>query len=874
MLSVKPSKPRVSQPSAPGMLRSGCLVLWVLASILTGHAYAEPSRGEPRSVGHSLREAPPSPVSNPAEWEPMSGVLIRHGGGGAVPLHLIQEMAEDAEVLTIVASEQEQAQAEAWYANNGVNMANCSWLIAPTNTVLTRDYGPWYIFTGEAIQGITDNVYGNPLDDLIPIVLGDSLGIPVYQTSLIIPGGNYMSDGMGVGMSEEQVFDQNPDFTLEQLFAIMHDYLGLDTYHVLNHLGTSAHIDTWGKLLNPGTIMLKRFEPPNLIIEEMAEYLGSLMSSYGRPYEVVRITTSYDTGYTNSLILNHKVLVPLYDHPLDGDALQTWAEAMPGYEVIGVAGGGWGPGNALHCRTMGVTDRYMLRILHVPLWDRENDGEDYRVEASVHAYSGEPLLPGMPSLLWKTEGGLYKTVPMTAIAGDLFEGWIPQQSDGTEVQYYLEAADASGREEHHPYIGIGDPHCFSVGPDTTAPSIETDLPAAILPSDWPLVVSAEVRDDRDIAWVAAEYSKNGAPVDSALMELRPLSAVWYDGLLDGGPVVPGDLIELRIKAVDASSSHNTTYDPPAGGWYSIEVVGSVEVCVWNPCGQPSGQIFFQRLEAAGVPSVYTEDEPEDFESFDRMFVFLGIWPSAFALSLDQVNSIVAYVSVGHAVYVEGGDCWAYHPYHDLLGAAFGIHGLDDGDPIQNPILGVDGTFTEGMSYTYVNPSGYIDVIEPVEGGELIFRHETLGHGVARDSGSSRTVGLCFEMYGLSGNNAGSSQEILFQEILGFLAEPSMNLWGWVEGEGLALEWIPCPGAVSYWVFGAANEAYFEPGFFPGYAHRLAVLPAEVTTWWTSTGIGDPDSSWAYLVMAVGSNENETARSNRFGEFDFTTPAGP
>jgi agmatine/peptidylarginine deiminase len=803
----------------------------------------------------------------------MSGVLIRYGGGGGVPLVMIQEMAEDAEVLTIVASEAEQAQVEAWYANYGVNMANCQWLIAPTNTPLTRDYGPWYIFTGEAVQGIADNVYGNPLDDLIPVVLGDSLGIPVYQTSVVIQGGNYMSDGMGVGMSEEMVLEQNPSLTPEQLGAIMHDYLGLDTYHILNHVEITAHVDTWAKLLDPGRILLKYRHPPSPALEEMAEYLGSLMSSYGRPYEVVRIQTSFQTGYTNSLILNHKVLVPLYDDPLDSLALHTWAAAMPGYEIVGVPGGGWGAGNAVHCRTMGITDRYMLRVVHVPLGDRENDSSDYRVAASVHAYSGQPLLAGMPQVLWRVDGGAYSAVSMTPTAGDSFGAWIPEQLDGTQVQYYLRAADASGRDECHPYVGAGNPHSFGVGPDTTAPSIAIDLPTVILPTGWPLAVSAEVRDDRDIAHVSVEYMINGAPAESVLLALRPLSAVWYDGVLGEGSISAGDLVQVRIKAVDASSSHNTSYDPPAG-WHSIDVTGTAEACVWNPCGQPSGQIFFERLEAAGFLSVYTEDEPEDFESSDNMFIFLGISPNAYALTLNQVNGIAACVAGGHGVYVEGGDCWAYHPYHDLLGASFGIHGLDDGDPIQNPIDGMAGTFTEAMSYTYVNPSSYIDVIEPIDGGELIFRHDTLGHAVARATDSTRTIGLCFEMSGLAGNNAASSQEILFQEILDYLDGTSIDLWGWLDGGGLVLEWTPCPGAASHWIYGAANVPYFKPGYFPGYGHRQAVLAPGVTTWWTAEGIGAPDSNWTYLVVAVGSNENEMARSNRFGAHDFITTTGP
>jgi hypothetical protein len=114
----------------------------------------------------------------------------------------------------------------------------------------------------------------------------------------------------------------------------------------------------------------------------------------------------------------------------------------------------------------------------------------------------------------------------------------------------------------------------------------------------------------------------------------------------------------------------------------------------------------------------------------------------------------------------------------------------------------------------------------------------------------------------------SSQQILFEEILGFFAGPSMQLWGNTEGGGMTLEWVPCPGAAAYWIYGASNEPFFEPGFDPDFTHRLAALEPETTTWWTPSGIGVPDSNWTYLIVAVGSVENEIARTNRLGEHDF------
>ncbi len=106
-------------------------------------------------------------------------------------------------------------------------------------------------------------------------------------------------------------------------------------------------------------------------------------------------------------------------------------------------------------------------------------------------------------------------------------------------------------------------------------------------------------------------------------------------------------------------------------------------------------------------------------------------------------------------------------------------------------------------------------------------------------------------------------------IEGFLPDP-ITLTGAVVGGELVLDWTACSGAQAYWVYGAVNEAYFESGFAPGYQHRLAVLSPLFRTWSSPNGIGQPDSNWTYLVLAVDTTEEELSRSNRYGEQDFDT----
>ncbi len=87
-----------------------------------------------------------TPLTRPGtepEFEPMQSVLIRYPFG--IPMTLIKEMAEDCKVMTIVASASQQQQVLNQYISAGVNTANCEWLIAPTDSYWTRDFGPWFV---------------------------------------------------------------------------------------------------------------------------------------------------------------------------------------------------------------------------------------------------------------------------------------------------------------------------------------------------------------------------------------------------------------------------------------------------------------------------------------------------------------------------------------------------------------------------------------------------------------------------------------------------------------------------------------------------------------------------------------------------------
>jgi len=697
--------------------------------------------------------APPGPVRNPGEFEPMTGVIVRYPFGN--PTDLLAEYSMETELWVIVTSGS-QSSASSALSSAGANMSNVYFFNASTDTYWTRDYGPWFIINGNDEQGIVDHDYNRPRpnDDEIPSELAASWGVPAYVMDLTHTGGNYMADGRGVAMSSELVLNENSSMSESEIDQMMEDYLGITRYEKLGYVQTGGihHIDCSAKFLAPDKIIYKQVDPGHsdyARIEANVTYLSQIQSSYGTPYEIIRVYTPNDEPYTNSLILNNKVYVPMYGTQWDDDAIATYEAAMPGYTILGFDGS-WLTDDAIHCRSMGVTDRYMLYIDHIPLLDTASSSEDYRVEAYIHDYSDAGLKTDSLLVYWKNDGmGSFSTVTMTPSArAGTYEADIPAQAVGSEVSYYIFAADFSGRREAHPYVAPGDAHTFEVLVDTEAPAVAhppiTDTPTIA----WPPTASATVTDNIEVGAVILESWINSVrQVDVTMTNVG--GTFTYEGDFPGS-VVEGDLIEYRIRAEDAASPANVTYEP-SSGYHSFDIVDAIPILIVELDGTPiTGSAIMALLDSKGLSYNYTTSWSSDMTGYEAVFVLLGIYSQNYSLSTTQANELVAYLNGGGQVYMEGGDCWAYDSARTVYNGHFGVNGTGDGSGDLSTVNGVAGTMFDGMSYSYTGGNSYIDHMSATGSGEVVFRNpsDLQGCGVANDEGTYRTVGCSFEFGGL------------------------------------------------------------------------------------------------------------------------------
>ena len=129
-------------------MRTNLLKLLIVFCLLSGTRVIAQEQGKPdwRKLHYLSEEEMSTPVRNDrfietdpptgevrfvAEFEPMQAVLIRYPLG--ITMEVVKELAEDCTLITIVSANY-QSQAQQEYQNYGVNMSNCVFVNAPTDS--------------------------------------------------------------------------------------------------------------------------------------------------------------------------------------------------------------------------------------------------------------------------------------------------------------------------------------------------------------------------------------------------------------------------------------------------------------------------------------------------------------------------------------------------------------------------------------------------------------------------------------------------------------------------------------------------------------------------------------------------------------------
>lgn len=426
---------------------------------------------------------PPFPVRSMAEWEEIQSLVIAWTSYPRILREITRYAKEECEVIIICSNPNSVVS----YLNaGGVDTNNVSLVVDEYNSVWMRDYGGNTIYSedlGELM--LVDWIYNRPRyqDDLVPESVAEHIGIPLYTTTaapndLVHTGGNYMSDGFGTAFSSRLVIDENgpggffniSNKTEEDIDQLMLDFMGIQRYPKMTNLPYDLihHIDMHMKLLDEETLLVGEY-PDGVAdgpqIEANIQYvLNNFESMFGTPYKLVRIqmppdgNNLYPDGpfgggdyrtFTNSVIVNKTILVPVYEEQYDSTALRIYRENMPGYKVVGIecndiirASG------AIHCITKAVGADQPLLISHQALKDVDHSDE-YKVNAYIRHSSGIQKA----EIFFRTSSNPnYQSLPMTLTDSVNFNwtGYIPGQAAETVIDYYIAAEAKSGKQQVRP----------------------------------------------------------------------------------------------------------------------------------------------------------------------------------------------------------------------------------------------------------------------------------------------------------------------------------------------------------------------------------------------------------------------------------------
>lgn len=304
-------------------------------------------------TGQKKERKPEGTFWTPGEFERCEGVCFSWAGYSDLLTKLIVDASRQSRVF-IGASPSYSSGLKDTLVKAGANGANIDVVPARLDSVWIRDFGPFCIWTAEKKREIIDCVYNRPRpnDDKFPQTIGDFLKIKVHPCKLILPGGNFQTDGHGVAVLTDVVFDPDeggdPNMTIAQFETYMKEFFGMKKVILLKKMNRdgTGHVDMFSKLLDDRNIIIGEYATPadgapgNYdILNENAKRMAGETNGLGEKFIVTRIPmpkydgTSY--SHTNSTIVNNLVLVPIYGKPSDQAALDIYKKLMPNHTIKG-----------------------------------------------------------------------------------------------------------------------------------------------------------------------------------------------------------------------------------------------------------------------------------------------------------------------------------------------------------------------------------------------------------------------------------------------------------------------------------------------------------------------------------------------------------
>ncbi|MFZ1457300.1 MAG: agmatine deiminase family protein [Saprospiraceae bacterium] len=249
-----------------------------------------------------------------------------------------------------------------------------------TNDAWCRDHGPAFVINRELSEiAIVDwgyNAWGDKyppydLDDVIPTLIGEKLGLRVFHPGIVMEGGSVEFNGKGTLLTTTACLlnkNRNPHLSQKEIEQYLYDYYGID--HILwLHEGivgddTDGHIDDITRFVNHDTVVTvietDKDDDNYKLLRDNISRLRKMRLQDGKQLNIIELPMPspviYEdqrlpASYANFYISNDKVIVPTFrDEKNDFKALEILKPCFPDRKVIGIDSVDiiWGLGS-FHC---------------------------------------------------------------------------------------------------------------------------------------------------------------------------------------------------------------------------------------------------------------------------------------------------------------------------------------------------------------------------------------------------------------------------------------------------------------------------------------------------------------------------------------------
>jgi agmatine/peptidylarginine deiminase len=249
----------------------------------------------------------------------------------------------------------------------GVPAGAVQCVAVPTNDTWIRDYGPISVAVNNHLQllDFTFNgwagKYAASRDNEVSRTLFDAgvFRVPeLVNQTLVLEGGSIDTDGAGTLLTTTRCLlhsARNPGMDKAALEACFREVFGIERTLWLDHGmlrgdDTDGHVDMLARFCSPHVIAYLQCTDTDdehyETLSAMEQQLREFTMLDGHPYTLHPLPMPQPVysvagerlpaSYANFLVINHAVLVPVYNDPADSRVLAVLQECFPGRDVVAI----------------------------------------------------------------------------------------------------------------------------------------------------------------------------------------------------------------------------------------------------------------------------------------------------------------------------------------------------------------------------------------------------------------------------------------------------------------------------------------------------------------------------------------------------------